>query len=87
VLRVAPLTSCNVQVIVLGSVLQQVAYALQIPALPFPAYVMSFTINGIGLAMQDAQANGYTASMKENPETRMGILHAAYGSGTFLFLL
>ncbi|KAF5345935.1 hypothetical protein D9758_011423 [Tetrapyrgos nigripes] len=68
-------------VIVLGSVLQQIAYALQTPALPFPAYVMSFTINGIGLAMQDAQANGYTASMKENPETRMGILHAAYGAG------
>ncbi|THU92825.1 MFS general substrate transporter [Dendrothele bispora CBS 962.96] len=69
------------KVVVIGSVLQQIAYAIQSPALPFPAFVMSFTINGIGLAVQDAQANGYTASMRDNTETRMGMLHAAYGVG------
>ena len=28
---------------------------------------------------KDAQANGYVASLKDNAETKMGILHAAYG--------
>ena len=28
---------------------------------------------------QDAQANGFVATLKDNAETKMGILHAAYG--------
>lgn len=35
------------------------------------------------VSLQDAQANGYVASMKNSPETKMGILHAAYGVGAF----
>lgn len=30
-------------------------------------------------SIQDAQANGYVASLLENAETMMGLLHAAYG--------
>ncbi|KAJ4491257.1 major facilitator superfamily domain-containing protein [Lentinula edodes] len=67
--------------IVLGSFLQQTAYALQAPQLPFPVFVMSFTINGIGLALQDAQSNGFVASLKDHAETKMGLLHATYGAG------
>ncbi|KAJ3824255.1 MFS general substrate transporter [Lentinula raphanica] len=67
--------------IVLGSVLQQTAYALQAPQLPFPVFVMAFTINGIGLALEDAQSNGYVASLKQHSETKMGLLHATYGAG------
>ncbi|KAF8827748.1 hypothetical protein HHX47_DHR4000377 [Lentinula edodes] len=67
--------------IVLGSFLQQTAYALQAPQLPFPVFVMSFTINGIGLALQDAQSNGFVASLKDHAETKMGLLHASYGAG------
>jgi fucose permease len=37
-------------------------------------------INGVGLAIQDAQANGFVAAIP-NSESRMGILHAAYGAG------
>ncbi|KAJ8516259.1 hypothetical protein ONZ45_g6401 [Pleurotus djamor] len=70
-------------VIVLGSTLQVIGYALQAPALPYPVFVIAYVINGAGLAMQDAQANGYVASIKENAETKMGILHAAYGAGAF----
>jgi fucose permease len=33
------------------------------------------------MAMQDAQANGYIASLTDGAETKMGILHAAYGAG------
>ncbi|KAG9221698.1 hypothetical protein CCMSSC00406_0005611 [Pleurotus cornucopiae] len=71
------------KVIVLGSILQVIAYALQAPALPFPVFVIAYVINGAGIAMQDAQANGYVASIKENAETKMGILHATYGLGAF----
>jgi len=64
-----------------GSLCQLVAYALQAAAFPFPMFVVCFAINGFGLAVQDAQANGFVASLKDNAETKMGILHAAYGAG------
>ncbi|KAK1223948.1 hypothetical protein PQX77_013169 [Marasmius sp. AFHP31] len=69
--------------LVLGSALQTVAYALQSANLPFPVFVMAYTINGVGLSIQDAQANGFVASLRENTETKMGLLHAAYGVGAF----
>ncbi|TFK38015.1 major facilitator superfamily domain-containing protein [Crucibulum laeve] len=69
--------------IVFGSIMQVIAYAIQSPALPFPAFVAAFTINGIGLSIQDAQANGFVGSLKQNAETKMGVLHAAYGLGAF----
>lgn len=77
------------------------APCLQAPALPFPVFLISFAINGVGVAMKvrpvsrtimmgshhhinsfskDAQASGFVASIKENSETKMGILHAAYGT-------
>jgi fucose permease len=31
--------------------------------------------------VQDAQANGYTASFKKGAATKMGVLHAVYGLG------
>ncbi|KAG6377546.1 major facilitator superfamily domain-containing protein [Boletus reticuloceps] len=64
------------KVIVFGSVLQVIGYAIESAALPFPAFVLGYAINGIGLALQDAQANGFVASLKDNAETKMGILHA-----------
>ncbi|KAK0489623.1 major facilitator superfamily domain-containing protein [Armillaria luteobubalina] len=69
------------KMIVLGSMFQVVAYALQSAALPFPAFLIAYTINGIGMAFQDAQANGYVACFQDNPETKMGIMHAVYGVG------
>ncbi|KAF9455595.1 major facilitator superfamily domain-containing protein, partial [Collybia nuda] len=69
------------KVIVLGSLCQIVAYTLQAPALPFPVFVIAYAINGVGIALQDAQANGFVASLKDNAEAKMGFLHAAYGAG------
>ncbi|KAF8068709.1 MFS general substrate transporter [Lyophyllum atratum] len=69
------------KVIVLGSLFQVVAYTLMAPALPFPALVIAYAINGVGIAMQDAQANGYVASLESNAEAKMGLLHAVYGAG------
>ncbi|KAF8439081.1 major facilitator superfamily domain-containing protein [Boletus edulis BED1] len=69
------------KVVLCRSVLQVIGYTIESAALPFPAFVLGYAINGIGLALQDAQANGFVASLKENAETKMGILHAAYGAG------
>ncbi|KAJ3563562.1 hypothetical protein NP233_g8859 [Leucocoprinus birnbaumii] len=70
--------------IIFGSILQVIAYALQSAAPPFPVFVMAFTINGVGIALQDAQANGFVASLKHDAEAKMGVLHAAYGAGAFV---
>ncbi|KAK7044707.1 MFS domain-containing protein [Favolaschia claudopus] len=67
-----------------GSLCQIVAYSIQAPAPPFPVFVLSFVINGVGIAIQDAQANGYVASLKHNPEIKMGLLHGAYGAGALV---
>ncbi|KII90245.1 hypothetical protein PLICRDRAFT_159682 [Plicaturopsis crispa FD-325 SS-3] len=69
------------KMIVIGSLLQVVAYAIQASAPPFPVFVMSYTINGIGMSLIDAQASGYVAALDENSESKMGLLHAAYGAG------
>lgn len=58
---------------------QVVAYCLEAAALPFPGFVLGYAINGVGMALQDAQANGFVASLKDNAEAKMGMLHAAYG--------
>ncbi|KAJ7267042.1 major facilitator superfamily domain-containing protein [Mycena haematopus] len=69
------------KMLTLGSICQIIAYSLQAPAPPFPVFVLSFVINGVGVAIQDAQANGYVASLKHSPEIKMGLLHGAYGAG------
>ena len=35
-----------------GSVLQVIGYSIESAALPFPAFVLGYAINGIGLALQ-----------------------------------
>ncbi|EKM74811.1 hypothetical protein AGABI1DRAFT_116723 [Agaricus bisporus var. burnettii JB137-S8] len=67
--------------LILGAALQIIAYAMQSPAPPFPVFVMAYTINGVGVALQDAQANGFVANLRSDSETKMGLLHAAYGAG------
>ncbi|KAJ6631294.1 MFS general substrate transporter [Mycena sp. CBHHK59/15] len=70
--------------LILGSSVQVVAYALQAAALPFPVFGISCVINGIGLSIQDAQANGYVASFADNSEKKMGYVQAAYGAGALV---
>lgn len=69
------------KVMVGGSIAQIIAYAIISPAPPFPVFVIAFAINGFGLSLQDAGANGFVASLKDHAETKMGILHAVYGLG------
>ncbi|KAF8155522.1 MFS general substrate transporter [Crassisporium funariophilum] len=71
------------KILVVGSVCQVIAYAIQSSAPPFPVFVLAYVINGAGIAVQDAQANGFVATLKHNAEAKMGVLHAAYGLGAF----
>ncbi|KAF7349975.1 MFS domain-containing protein [Mycena venus] len=72
------------KLLLLGSFMQVVAYAFQAAALPFPVFVLATVINGIGLAIQDAQANGYVVSLADKSETKMGFVQAAYGAGALV---
>ncbi|KAI9458666.1 MFS general substrate transporter [Lactarius psammicola] len=67
--------------IALGSAAQMVAFGIQASAPPFPLFVIAYAINGFGASFEDAQANGFVASYKDNAAAKMGILHAAYGVG------
>ncbi|KAH9846506.1 MFS general substrate transporter [Lenzites betulinus] len=71
------------KVMIIGAVAQIIGYALEAPAPPFPVFVAGYFVNGFGIALQDAGANGYVASLKENTSTKMGVLHAIYGVGAF----
>jgi fucose permease len=42
--------------------------------------VLAYFINGIGMALLDAQANGYTAALREKAALKMGMIHAVYGA-------
>jgi hypothetical protein len=75
------------QVIVLGSAAQMIAFSIQASAPPFPIFVIAYAINGFGASLEDAQANGFVANYKDNASAKMGILHAAYGKGLYSMVL
>ncbi|KAF8517398.1 MFS general substrate transporter [Hysterangium stoloniferum] len=59
---------------------QVIGYVLMVPAPPFPVLVIGYIVNGFGIALQDAQANGFVAA-QEGDGSKMNFLHAAYGFG------
>jgi hypothetical protein len=67
-------------VFALSYAINGIGMALQVCVLPFfrLKYIYSYLISN----SKDAQANGYVATLKDNAETKMGILHAAYGMYT-----
>ncbi|KAF9256760.1 MFS general substrate transporter [Marasmius fiardii PR-910] len=66
-----------------ASTLQVIAYTFQSARLPFPVFVLAYTINGVGMAIEDAQCNGFIVALQKNPETKMGLLQGVYGFGAF----
>ncbi|KAI0631013.1 major facilitator superfamily domain-containing protein [Trametes polyzona] len=72
------------KVLVLGSLCQIGAYAMLVPAGPFPLMCFAYLVIGFTLAIQAAQATGYVASLKKNSNTKMGYLHGSYGLGALL---
>ncbi|KAF8484334.1 MFS general substrate transporter [Gautieria morchelliformis] len=67
--------------IVLGAIGQTIGYSMMAPAPPFPVLAIGYVTNGFGIALQDAQANGFVASLQDNSAIKMNLLHAAYGFG------
>lgn len=66
-----------------ASICQVVAYSIQSAAPPFPLLCIAYALNGFGISIQDAQANGLVASVHEHASEKMGLLHAIYGVGAF----
>jgi fucose permease len=69
------------KVMVLGSLLQVLAYCIESSGPPFPVFIFAYFINGIGMALQNANSVGYIACIKENAEAKMGLFMAVYGAG------
>ncbi|KAH8829028.1 MFS general substrate transporter [Flagelloscypha sp. PMI_526] len=68
--------------LLLGGLIQAIGCAFQASALPFPVFVLSFAINGVGKSLQGALAIGYTAALKDS--LKMGVLEAGYGAGALI---
>ncbi|KAI0269986.1 MFS general substrate transporter [Gloeopeniophorella convolvens] len=77
--KVLPVTGTNYCT---GSALATGAYCIQAPAPPFPVFVISYFVNGLSMALQDAHVNGYVASFKHS-SSKLGIVHSVYGLGAF----
>jgi len=69
------------KMLVVGSLFQIAAYCVQFLELSFPLFVLSFFLGGIGMAFQDASANGFIATLQNGSEYKMSFIHAAYGVG------
>lgn len=41
---------------------------------------LAFVMSGFGLALQNAHCNGFVASSREHVSTKIGFLHASYGT-------
>ncbi|RPB02498.1 MFS general substrate transporter [Choiromyces venosus 120613-1] len=67
-------------VLALGAAFQLSAYCLMFWKPPYPLFVFSFFLSGLGVAYQDAQANVLVANVN-NSHRWLGILHALYGAG------
>ena len=51
-----------------------------IPGGPFPLMCVAYLIIGFALSFQNAHCNGFVASSGGNIATKIGFLHASYGT-------
>lgn len=54
----------------LGSACQVIAYAIEAGALPFPAFVLGYAINGFGMALQVSCTSSMDSTDRMDPEIR-----------------
>ncbi|EMD35453.1 hypothetical protein CERSUDRAFT_116208 [Gelatoporia subvermispora B] len=69
------------KVLIIGAALQVAGYALIAPSGPFPLMCIGFLFTGFGIALQNAQANGFVGGLGDAARTKFGLLHATYGLG------
>ncbi|KAF9816608.1 hypothetical protein IEO21_04009 [Rhodonia placenta] len=67
-----------------GALLQLVGYVMMAPGGPFGVMCAAFVFTGFGIALQNAQANGFVGSLKEHARVKFGFLHASYGLGALV---
>jgi len=72
------------KMLVVGPLFQIAAFLIQYLELPFPLFVLSSALSGIGTVFQDASANGFIATLQHDSEYKMGFIHAAYGVGALV---
>ncbi|KAL5634138.1 hypothetical protein ACGC1H_006088 [Rhizoctonia solani] len=70
--------------IFLGGVCQAISYAVLVPAFPFPVMALAFVTKGFGIGLQDALANGFVGALRNDPSTKMGVIHSLYGAGALV---
>jgi len=69
------------KILVVGCLFQVTSCIIQSLLLPFPLFLLSAGLSGIGNGLQDASANGFIATLRNDPGYKMGYMHAAYGCG------
>lgn len=62
---------------------QTLAFALQATKPPFPLFLLSFMPNGLGMGLQDANANALITRLPSSSR-KMSLMHATYGFGAFI---
>ncbi|KAF8524366.1 MFS general substrate transporter [Hysterangium stoloniferum] len=64
-----------------GAIGQVIGYGMMASAPPFPVLALGYVVNGFGLSLQDAQANGFVAVLDGGSLAKMNFMHAIYGFG------
>ncbi|KAK0495180.1 MFS general substrate transporter [Armillaria luteobubalina] len=67
-----------------GSLFQDRSLCDGEPTATFPVMVMAYALAGLGMALQNAQGNGFVGGLKDHKTTKLNMLHAAYGLGAFV---
>ncbi|KAL5481136.1 hypothetical protein ACEPAI_10077 [Sanghuangporus weigelae] len=67
--------------LVIGSLAQLAAYAVQCSAPPFPVFALAYVASGVGVSLQLAQIMDFAVSLNKNADLKMAILQASYGIG------
>ncbi|KAL5522811.1 hypothetical protein ACEPAG_8829 [Sanghuangporus baumii] len=68
--------------LVIGSLAQLAAYAVQCCVPPFHVFVLAYVSSGAGVSLQLAQIMDFAVSLNKNATLKMAILHASFGMGT-----
>jgi len=62
---------------------QVIAFAIQSARPPFPVFLLTYIPNGLGLGLQDANANAFVTHLP-GASQKMALIHAMYGFGAFV---
>ncbi|ORY71693.1 MFS transporter [Pseudomassariella vexata] len=71
------------QLLMTGAILQLLSQSLR-PWCPLPVFCLSFFLQALGMAYQDAHSNTFVSSIKNVPHRWLGFIHASYALGTLV---